>query len=82
MSVWETMDDLKAFVFKGRHAEVLRNRKEWFAQFGKPYSAFWYVRAGQVPTVEEAVERLDYLQKNGSSEFAFDYKNIFPPPMV
>jgi hypothetical protein len=82
MSVWETMEDLIAFVFKGRHAEVLRDRKEWFVNFGKPFTAFWYVPSGHIPTVEEAIERLTFLQENGPSEFAFDFKTRFPVPVT
>ena len=80
MSVWESMDDLTNYIFKGRHAEVMRNRKAWFENFGKPYTAFWYVRAGHVPTVTEAIERLTHLQDNGPSAFAFDFKTRFPKP--
>jgi len=80
MSVWESLEHLQEFIFKGRHAEVLRNRKEWFVNFGKPYTAFWYIRIGHVPTVGEAIERLDFLQKNGPSEYAFDFKTRFPKP--
>jgi hypothetical protein len=81
LSVWETMDDLMEFVFKGKHSEVLRKRKDWFENFGKPYTCFWYVRAGQVPSVQEAVQRLDHLQKNGPSEHAFDFKTRYPEPV-
>jgi heme-degrading monooxygenase HmoA len=80
ISVWESMEDLQNFIFKGKHAEALRNRKQWFVNFGKPYTAFWYVPAGQVPTVEEAIERLTYLQNNGASAYAFDFKNQFAAP--
>src|SRR5215467_560298 len=29
LSVWETIDDLKAYVYRSAHAEVLRRRHEW-----------------------------------------------------
>jgi len=80
ISVWETFEDLQEYLFKGRHAEVLRNRKEWFVNFGKPYTAFWYVPAGHIPSVEEAIERLEFLQKNGPSAYVFDFKTRFPKP--
>jgi hypothetical protein len=80
MSVWETFEDLSEFIFKGRHAEVLRQRKEWFVNFGKPYTAFWYVPAGHSPSVQEAIQRLTFLQENGPTSFAFDFKTRFPKP--
>lgn len=80
LSVWETLEDLVKFVYHGRHAEVLRNRREWFANFGKPFTTLWYVRAGKIPTIDEAVERLQSLQNNGPTPFAFDFMNRFPEP--
>jgi hypothetical protein len=80
MSVWETLEDLIKFVYRGKHAEVLRSRKEWFVNFGKPFTTLWYIPAGKIPTVEEAKERLQSLQDNGPTEFAFDFKKRFPAP--
>ncbi len=80
MSVWETYEDLQAFVYKGRHAEVLKNRRLWFVNFGQPFTAFWHIPAGSIPTVSEAIERLTHLQQHGPTAFAFDVKNRFPTP--
>jgi len=80
MSVWGSIEDLEAFVYKGSHVEVLRRRKEWFSRM-KFYMVMWYVRAGTVPTLEEAKTRLEYLEKNGSSLYAFDFKSKFAAPV-
>ena len=80
ISVWETKETFENFVFKTFHSEFLRKRKEWFVQFGKAHTAMWWIEAGNVPTMQEAVDRLDYLQKNGSSDFAFDFKNFVAEP--
>lgn len=80
ISVWETKATFENFVFKTFHSEFLRKRKEWFVQFGKAHTAMWWVEAGNVPTMQDAVDRLDYLQKNGSSNFAFDFKNFVAEP--
>ena len=77
MSVWETIEDLEAYVYSGRHLEVLRKRRDWFVKFGQVFVALWYIQAGHIPTVEEARERLDYLQKNGPTTYAFDFKTRF-----
>ena len=29
MSVWETLEDLKHYVYRTAHAELLRQRQEW-----------------------------------------------------
>ena len=82
MSVWETLDHLKDFIYHGRHADVLRSRRDWFVNFGKPFTAMWYIPAGHIPTVEEAMERLELLQKNGPTPLAFDFKTKFTAPAV
>ena len=80
MSVWETLEDLVRFVYRGRHAEVLRSKRDWFVNFGKPFTTLWYIPAGKFPTVEEAIERLQSLQEQGPTPFAFDFKTRFPEP--
>jgi hypothetical protein len=74
MSVWESLEHLKLFVYQGRHAEVLRKKRDWFVNFGKPYTALWHVPAGTFPTVEDAMKRLQSLEENGPTEYAFDFK--------
>jgi hypothetical protein len=79
MSVWESIEDLESFVYKGRHVDVLRRRKEWFSKM-KFYMAMWYVPAGVIPTTQEAIDKLHYLEINGPSPDAFDFKQRFTPP--
>lgn len=79
MSVWKTIDDLEDFVYKGIHLGVLRRRKEWFSKM-KFYTVMWYVPAGNMPLLEEAKNKLKYLEENGSSPQAFDFKRKFAPP--
>ena len=78
-SVWESADSLKNFVYKSAHTEVMKDRKQWFDNFNQAYYVFWNVPAGQVPSLDEATERLAYLQQHGASAYAFDFKNIFEP---
>lgn len=78
MSVWESIEDLYAFVYNGRHVEVLKRRKDWFSKM-KLFMVMWYVPAGIIPTVEEAKQRLHYLEINGPSPYAFDFKQRFAP---
>lgn len=82
MSVWESLDHLIQFVYNGRHADVLRNRRDWFVNFGKPFTALWYLPAGNVPNMEEGVARLKALQNDGPTIYAFDFKTKFYPPPV
>jgi len=42
--------------------------------------AMWWVPAGEFPTLEQAIERLDYLTINGPSLDAFSFKHSFAAP--
>ena len=77
LTVWENMGDLMNFVFKTAHATVMKDRAKWFEKFGKPSTVLWYIEEGHIPTTQEARERLEYIQANGASEYAFDFKNRF-----
>lgn len=80
MSVWETIEDLKAFVYNGRHLDVLRQKKEWFVKIEQAYVVLWYIPAGHVPTIEEAKKRLRSLEQHGPTQYAFNFKSAFSPP--
>ncbi len=80
MSVWETPEHLKDFVYGSLHAEVMRSRKSWFERFGAPYTALWWVAPGHVPGIDEAKQRLHHLQTHGPSPFAFSFARLFPAP--
>jgi hypothetical protein len=79
LSVWESVEQLKEYVYRGAHSEVMRRRREWFEKFDGPFTALWWVEAGKIPSIAEAKERLDHLQKQGESEFAFSFKRPFFP---
>ncbi|MBC8048060.1 MAG: DUF3291 domain-containing protein [Fimbriimonadaceae bacterium] len=80
MSMWEDMETFKNFVYKTMHTEYIRNKSKWFEKHDTFYFVMWWVEAGHIPTVQEAKERLEYLQQNGDSAFAFSMKKIFPQP--
>ena len=77
MSVWENLEALEGFVFTGQHLDVMRRRREWFQRFGKASMVLWWIPEGHIPTLEEANERLAFLQTNGATAYAFDFKHKF-----
>jgi hypothetical protein len=79
MSVWESAEALKHYVYRTVHAEVLKQRHEWFEAFRGAYMALWWVPAGHLPGIDEAKKRLAHLDKHGPTEFAFTFKTIFQP---
>jgi hypothetical protein len=80
MSVWESLQDLENFVYRSTHVEVLKRRKEWFEKFGKQFMALWYVPSHHTPTVDEAVAKLDQLEKAGPCAEVFNFRMKFDPP--
>ncbi|HEX3444043.1 MAG TPA: DUF3291 domain-containing protein, partial [Chthoniobacterales bacterium] len=80
MSVWETVEALKAFAYRTHHANVMRQREKWFERLETYFIALWWIPVGSVPTVLEAKLRLDHLRQHGESPFAFSFKKIFPLP--
>lgn len=80
ISVWENIISLENYVYKTFHTEFMKRRKEWFLKYGKAHFALWWIKKGDLPTIEESVKRLTYLQENGPSENAFNFKTRFPKP--
>ncbi len=79
MSVWKTIEDLKHYVYRTAHAELLRQRQAWFEKFAGAYTALWWVPIGHIPGIDEAKKRLAYIDAHGPTEFAFTFKKIFEP---
>jgi Domain of unknown function (DUF3291) len=79
MSVWETIETLRQYVYGSLHAELLRHRQEWFEKFSGAYLALWWVPAGHIPGIDEAKKRLAHLEAHGPTEFAFTFKVTFAP---
>ena len=79
MSVWESIEHLKNFVYQSFHTEILKRKKEWFNKFEGMHQVLWWVPAGTLADVDEARARLNYLQQHGESEVAFSFRQSFPP---
>jgi heme-degrading monooxygenase HmoA len=79
LSVWKTVEALRAYVYKSVHSEVMRRRHEWFGKFDGAYLALWWIPSGHVPSVDEAKQRLAHLERNGPTPTAFTFKTLFPP---
>ncbi len=77
ISVWENIEALENFTYKTFHTEFLKRRKEWFSKYGEAHYALWWIKNNEFPTIEEAVKRLDYLQKNKETNYAFSFRKRF-----
>jgi hypothetical protein len=78
MSLWESVEALKQFVYRTVHVELLRQRQEWFETLARAYVALWWVPSGHLPGIDEAKQRLAHLDQHGPTEFAFTFRSVFP----
>ncbi len=82
MSVWESVEALREFTYKGAHMSVFRERRKWFEAIERPILAMWWIPAGHIPTIEEGKEKLALLERHGPTQEAFHFKALFPSPTV
>jgi hypothetical protein len=80
MSVWTGPDALFDYVYRSAHTPVMARRREHFSRFDGAYQALWWVPAGTVPTINDGLSRLWYLDRYGPSPHAFTFKARFPQP--
>lgn len=80
MSVWRDLDSLKHFMYKSGHASYLRRRTEWFQVPTRPINVLWWLPAGELPTLEDALKRLDYLSEHGPSDHGWSLKKPIDQP--
>ncbi|WP_163935362.1 DUF3291 domain-containing protein [Paraferrimonas sp. SM1919] len=76
MSVWQSIESLKGFMFKTLHRDFMRRKSEWFERIDNNL-VLWWVEDGHTPTQVEALERLRYLSRHGASRYAFTFKQSF-----
>jgi len=74
-SVWESVDHLVQFAYRGFHRDVFRRRAEWMTHSA---AVMWFVPAGTVPTLQEGMARLAFHDEFGSSAYAFCTGERFP----
>lgn len=80
MSVWSSVESLFAFVYRTGHTSVMQRRREWFEKPAEAHLVLWWIPAGHIPTVEEALERLGQLRREGPTPRAFTFSRRYPAP--
>jgi len=76
MSVWRDAESLERFVWNTVHKRIYEKKQEWFSLMQSHHFAMWRVEESHVPTLEEARERLDHLDRNGDTDFAFGWTHL------
>jgi Domain of unknown function (DUF3291) len=80
MSVWSSIEDLHAFTYRSDHRAVFARRYDWFERAEGPNVVIWWLPAGTIPDVDDALGRLRRLAEHGPTPEAFTFRAPFPPP--
>jgi len=80
MSVWQDVESLNRYVYSSDHVNIMRKRKQWFERMSEAFLVLWWVPQGHRPSVDEAIERLQWLRTDGPRPRAFTFRQAFPPP--
>jgi hypothetical protein len=81
-SVWESVEALRAYVYRSDHLRALSRRREWFTRLTEAHQAMWWIPADHRPTVAEGMERLALLREHGPGPRAFTFHDPHPAPSV
>ncbi|CAK3898158.1 hypothetical protein BCV39_19365 [Vibrio sp. 10N.286.55.E10] len=77
MSVWDSVDSLKNFMFRTHHRDFMRRKGDWFHRLPEDTYVLWWIEEDRIPTLEEAIERLEHLREIGDTPYAFTFKTNF-----
>jgi Domain of unknown function (DUF3291) len=80
MSVWQSLETLREYVYRSAHNSVIRRRAEWFEPMTRANLALWWIPAGHEPSLGEARERLAHLRRHGECRAAFTFRAPSSPP--
>ena len=82
LTVWRTVEQLFDFAFRTAHTKVMVRRREWFERPTEAMAVLWWIPAGALPTVDEAMSRLEHLRAHGPTPHAFTFSKDFAAPEV
>jgi hypothetical protein len=76
LSVWASVASLRSFAYRSDHSSMLRERRRWFVPMEVPSYVLWWVDADVRPSLDEAKNRLRFLQEHGASPYAFTFSSV------
>lgn len=81
LSVWRSVEQLKAYVYNSLHGDFFVRRRQWFEKYQGEHFAMWWIPSDYLPTVEEGKAKLDYLALHGDSPECFTFAKPFYSPV-
>ena len=79
LTVWASVEALAEFTYRTGHVDFLRRRRDFFEAATQPVLCLWWIPEGTIPTVEEAIARLEHLRAHGPTPTAFTFRHRFTP---
>lgn len=77
-TVWLNREVMADWVYRGKdHSTALRRRRDWFYPPIEANVVMWWIPAGHIPTLDEALDRLQYLRTYGPTPLAFTFKEKY-----
>ncbi|MEM1176171.1 MAG: DUF3291 domain-containing protein [Pseudomonadota bacterium] len=80
LTLWDSFDALNDYVYRSAHAEVLRQRAQWFDRGDRAGFVLWWIPAGSLPTIDDTRRRFESLWTQGPTADAFTFRHPFDPP--
>lgn len=81
ISVWQSVEQLKAYVYKSLHGDFFVRRRKWFEKYQGEHFAMWWIEAGHLPTMEEGKAKLEYLELHGDTPKCFTFAEPYSSPL-
>jgi hypothetical protein len=78
-SVWRSRESLWNYTYRSAHLPLMKRRREWFHRAAEPYLVMWWVPEGEIPTLAEAMARLDRLRAEGPGPEGFTFRDFYEP---
>ncbi|MBW4603287.1 MAG: DUF3291 domain-containing protein [Calothrix sp. FI2-JRJ7] len=82
LSVWQSVESLKAYVYQSLHGKFFIQRRKWFEKYQGEHFCMWWVPAGYLPTVSEGKAKLEYLALHGDSPESFTFVKTYLAPNI
>ncbi|MCZ8532674.1 DUF3291 domain-containing protein [Psychrobacillus psychrodurans] len=79
LTVWKDLQSLYRFTYSRQHLQALRDRNKWIEIYPEKHLSYvvWWTEKVKDVSWEDAFKRYNYYIQNGSTPFAFDFKQAF-----
>lgn len=78
MSVWNSYESLRDFVYRYAHGAAMREKHHWFdSQAEEVTYVLWWVEPHHTPSLMEAKQKFELLKSRGPSPEAFDFAHAY-----